>query len=358
MKFELIALVIGTFLGMTAGDPSYELSPYQESPGVYVEDQGHVTLSTIVWTVVVYVVMQMTTSETTDLERYVHYIDSTCSRLTVKNWTACSHFGNTITRRLQQIRNTQKLLSDVQKGEDSGRYRWGLLNFTGKISKTLFGTMDDNHAQCYHDQIDRFEQGCTTLTQLVKQQLIVVKTTLAAFSEMLTDVDYNEKKMREGLNQLQMYVTTFGSQIENATYLLSLKITIEDHIAKTIDASHTIQRALDILIDSIADTQKGILTPRVASPTLLLDALRNSSLSFPPDTTLPFPLGKDYIHALYHLCNVHVYIYKERLGYVISIPLVHKRTFSVLKMIPIPVHMNQNSFLYINVGESILYILY
>ena len=60
------------------------------------------------------------------------------------------------------------------------------------------------------------------------------------------------------------------------------------------------------------------------------------------------------MHALYQLCNVHVYIYRERLGYVISIPLVHKRTFNVLKMIPIPVPMNQNNFLYIYVGESIL----
>ena len=69
--------------------------------------------------------------------------------------------------------------------------------------------------------------------------------------------------MREWLNELQTYVTTFGSQIENATYLLSLKITIEDHIAKALDASHAIQRTLDVLVDSIADAQKGTLPPRV-----------------------------------------------------------------------------------------------
>jgi hypothetical protein len=79
--------------------------------------------------------------------------------------------------RLQQIRNTQRLLSDItQKGEDYGRYKRGLSNFVGKFSKALFGTMDDDDAQYYHDQIDRFEQGSTTLTQLVKQQLIVVNT--------------------------------------------------------------------------------------------------------------------------------------------------------------------------------------
>jgi hypothetical protein len=149
----------------------------------------------------------------------------------------------------------------VQKEEDSRRYKRGLFNFVGKIGKTLFGTMDDDDAQYYHDQTERFEQGSTTLTQLVKQQLIVVKSTLGVFNETLTDVEYNEKKMRDGLNQLQMYVMTFGSQTENAMYLLSLKITTEDHIAKALDASHAIQRALDILVDSNADAQKGTLPP-------------------------------------------------------------------------------------------------
>jgi hypothetical protein len=74
----------------------------------------------------------------------------------------------------------------------------------------------------------------------------------------------------------------------------------------------------------------------------------------PPDTTLPLLLGKDYIHAVHKLCDIHVYIYTERLGYVISVRFVHKRILSVLKMIPIPLHMNQNSFLYIAVGKSVL----
>ena len=108
MKSELVALVIWTFLKTTVGDPGYELSPYQESPGVYFEDLGHATFSTTMWTIIVYVTLKMT-SETTDLERYAHNIDGMCSRLTIRNWTACSHFGDTMDRRLQQIRKTQRL---------------------------------------------------------------------------------------------------------------------------------------------------------------------------------------------------------------------------------------------------------
>jgi hypothetical protein len=216
----------------------------------------------------------------------------------------------------------------------------------GKVSKALFGTMDDEDAQFYHDQIERFEQGTTTLTQLMKQQLMIVKSTLCTFNETLTDVEYNEIKMRKGLSQLQTYLETFGSQIENTTYLLSLKIAIESHIAKALDASHAVQRTLDMLVDYIAETQKGSLLPRVMSPALLLEMLRNSIPSFPVDTTLPFPLGKDYLHSIYQFCDVDVYTYSKRLGYVISVPLVQKRIFTLLRIIPIPVPVVQELFLY------------
>jgi len=118
--------------------------------------------------------------------------------------------------------------------------------------------------------------------------------------------------MREGLSQLQTYIATFGSQIENTTYLLSLKISIESHIAKVLDASHAVQRTLDILVDTIAEAQKGSLPPRVVSPALLMDTIRNSVPSFPTDTTLPFPLGKDYLFLMYQLSNVRVFAYRER----------------------------------------------
>jgi hypothetical protein len=55
MKSELIALVIWTFLKTTVGDLGYELTPYQEAPGVYFEDLGHTTSSTTAWTIIVYV---------------------------------------------------------------------------------------------------------------------------------------------------------------------------------------------------------------------------------------------------------------------------------------------------------------
>jgi len=158
--------------------------------------------------------------------------------------------------------------------------------------------------------------------------------------------------MREELSQSQTYIATFGSQIENTTYLLSLKI--ESHIAKALDASHAVQRTLDILLDNIGEAQKGSLPPRVMLPALLLETLRSNIPSFPTDTTLPFPLDKDYLHSMYQFSDVRVYTYRKRLGYMISVPLVHKRSFTMRRMIPIPVPVDQEHFLYIDMRDSVL----
>ena len=157
-------LVVWALLRAAQGGIGYEMNVYQESPGVYFEHLGHATLSNTAWTIILYVLLHTIDDETSNLEQYVQYIDKTCFRMTVRNWTACIHFGDIMAYKLRQIRKTRPLLSDIAQREDGNRrHTRGLFNFVGKISKALFGTMDDEDAQFYHDQIDRFEQRAATL---------------------------------------------------------------------------------------------------------------------------------------------------------------------------------------------------
>ena len=57
---------------------------------------------------------------------------------------------------------------------------------------------------------------------------------------------------------------------------------------------------------------------------------------------------------MYQVSDVRVYTYKERLGYVITVPLVHKKTFTVLRMNPIPVPVNREHLFYIDVRACVL----
>ena len=97
------------------------MNVYQESTGVYFEHLGHATISNTAWTLIVYVPIHTIHDETSNLEQYVQYIDQTCSRMTVRNWTACRHFGGIMAHKLRQIRNTRQLLSDTAQREDGNR---------------------------------------------------------------------------------------------------------------------------------------------------------------------------------------------------------------------------------------------
>jgi ethanolamine utilization protein EutP (predicted NTPase) len=122
-------LIVWAILRVVEGDTSYEMKVYQESPGVYFEHPGHATLSTTAWTIIVYVPMHTIDDVTSNLKQYVQYIDKTCSRMIIRNWTACSHFGDIMTHKFQQISYTRRLLSDiVQKEDENRRQKRGLFN--------------------------------------------------------------------------------------------------------------------------------------------------------------------------------------------------------------------------------------
>jgi hypothetical protein len=116
----------------------------------------------------------------------------------------------------------------------------------GKVSKVLFGTMDEDDAEYCNDQIELSERNSNSLTLLLKQQRTVVKSALGAVNETLSDMAYRENNVTGGLKQLLHYVDSEVSQYGNATNLLSMKITLENRIARVLDILSVLQRYFDI----------------------------------------------------------------------------------------------------------------
>jgi len=57
---------------------------------------------------------------------------------------------------------------------------------------------------------------------------------------------------------------------------------------------------------------------------------------------------------MYQLSDVRVYTYRQRLGYVIRVPMVHRKIFTVLRLIAITLLVSREQFLYIEVRDSVL----
>ncbi|XP_023723395.1 uncharacterized protein LOC111873154 [Cryptotermes secundus] len=190
------------------------------------------------------------------------------------------------------------------------------------------------------------------MTKLLKQQLVIVRSTLGIMNNTLKDMEYNQEKVKDGLVQIKKFLESVTADEHEKINTLAVKITVESHIARAREAIDTLQRYLDVLLESIMQARQGILSPQIVSPQLVMDSVIQSMSSFPKDTIPPFPFIKDSINLLYKVCDIHVYMNEGILGYVITLPLIGRGIFQVYKMIPVPIPLGNNKFAYIETGEA------
>jgi hypothetical protein len=241
-------------------------------------------------------------------------------------------------------------------GFKNGESRWrhGLLNFVGEISKVLFGTMDENDAEYYDEQIRHFERNSKDTTDLLKQQVYVIKSTLGALNITLADVTHNNKLVKQGLVDIQTYLDSLSSETTEKLTIFEAKFMIEKHITQVTNALTLLQRNVDLLLDSVLHAQVGRVQPQLVPPKLLLQSLRESQVSFPRDTILPFALSADSTSLVYKVCDVQVYIQSGKLSYVVSIPLIDKGQFKAYYLVPILIQVDKDKLVYIRTEKSIL----
>jgi hypothetical protein len=204
-----IAWALGLMWVMKSnGDLGYRVEQFEDSPGLYYVDKGTVNLYTTVWKTIVYVDLNAEDLEVNALGLYINHVDRLCNSIEVKNWTGCSQFREAITDRFRHLQTSEDLLREmVGKRNGDPRQKRGLMNVIGEISKVLFGTLDENDAEYYDEQIRRFEANSDDTTELLKQQVFVLKTTLGAFNETLRDVEYNDKLMLMGYRTFKITCT-------------------------------------------------------------------------------------------------------------------------------------------------------
>jgi hypothetical protein len=282
MGTGLLTLTLGLIWVMgTTGEWVYRVEKFEESPGLFYDDKGAVNLYTTLWKTIVYVDLKAEDLEVDELGSYINHVDRLCNSVEVKNWTGCSQFRESITDRFKHLRVSESLLKDTvgRRYEDS-RLRRGILNFVGEISKILFGTLDERDADYYDEQIRKFEENSDYITDILKQQVCVIKTTLGAFNDTLAVIENNDKLVRKGLSNIQTYLHTLSSETIHKLSIFKAKFMIEKHITQVNNALTILQRNIDVVLVSVLHAQSGSVQPQIVPPKLLLESLKVSQSFF------------------------------------------------------------------------------
>jgi len=250
---------------------------------------GIVNLYTTVWETIVYVDLNTEDLEVDALGLYINHVERLCSSIEVKNWTGCSQFREAVTDRFRHLRFSEDLLKEiVGQGQGDTKQKRGLINFIGEISTVLFGTLDEKDAEYYDEQIRKFEANSDNTTELLMQQVCVLKTTLGARKKTLRDVEHNDRLMREGVLDIQRYLDTLTLETSCKLSMFEAKFMIEKHITQVNNALTTLQRNMDLLLNSVLHAQTGGIQPQIVPPRLLLDSLQENEPFFPRDTSTLF----------------------------------------------------------------------
>jgi hypothetical protein len=139
------------------------------------------------------------------------------------------------------------------------RFKRGVFNFIGGISKIIFGTMDSEDASYYAEKISNLEREQTDFLKLSKEQITVVKSTLRSLNSTLLAVSENERILSKGLEEMAKHINEHDGEIKEKFTGASMLLTVNEQNMQLERALDECRREYSILIDAIMNSQKGIL---------------------------------------------------------------------------------------------------
>jgi hypothetical protein len=128
-----------------------------------------------------------------------------------------------------------------------------------------------------------------------------------------------------------------GGEIKNILTATSLLLTINEHTLQLQRAISESKREYIILIDTIMNSQKGILQPHIISPAQIVRKMKASQADIPSELSLPITLSATYQNLVLNITDFDVFLKDKFLVYVIHLPLTNHANYNIYHVLPLPI---------------------
>nr|XP_012150445.1 PREDICTED: uncharacterized protein LOC105663775 [Megachile rotundata] len=300
-------------------DNSYAVSHITDDAPIYLEHLSKIRMYHETWRIIAFIEISELDNKKEVLTSHVIRLKQLC----IRHNTVCraekiiTYLGVKINRIRKQQEQIDRLI-----GRANFRRKRGIFNPIGEVSKILFGTLSSADAEYYNTEIDKLHDDIGTIARLVKNQTHIMKTQILdnlenvrAFKSKLTAIDINNEKL---------YNVSARNKYEIELEELALELTniVNDY-----------SEDVNNLMNAIADSKHGIIHPQLLSPDVLFNALRKTNL---PEDTLPIPLEITSFTTLIDISEITMAYIKNRLVYILHIPLLETQMYNAYRVIPIP----------------------
>jgi len=119
--------------------------------------------------------------------------------------------------------------------------------------------MDSEDASYYAEKISRLEKEQVDFLRLSEEQITVVKSILRSLNSTVLAVLQNETILSKGLDEMAKHINEHDGEIKEMLTGISILLIVSEHNTQLERALDECRREYNILIDTIMNSQKGIL---------------------------------------------------------------------------------------------------
>lgn len=226
----------------------------------------------------------------------------------------------------------QRLLSTPQPitPESQGK-RATPLAFIGSLSKSLFGTLNEDDAKYYNDEIDKLYRDQRKLTRILSNQTHIVKSSFHDFERNFTSqINASKSKIRR-IEGILASIKREWNQVTEQFYFKDLRI-LANQIENTLVS---FLNTLEHIIDAIMFAKLGLIHPELLTPARLEHAIK-IFINQQKNYLFPIPLDEVHKGELEKISKISISWFNDKLILVIQIPLLEPTVYHLYHLHPYP----------------------
>lgn len=311
------------------------VSQITSSPGLYFDKLLDIKFTNNEWNVVAYIDISNIQPNLDKVEFLFQKLDVFCNSFTSsKIQSDCSNSLSALKN--QHFTNVNKFSSIsylLDNDSHHKRVKRGILDLGGSLLKTIFGTLDAEDGVKYSKAINNVQTDEKHLANLMKDNIHVIQSTISSFNNSMSKVDRNEKYLLENMQTIHKILDTVSNsndKLENKSQTNSLFNSLEAIIlALSFD--------IDDINNAILFAKLNVLHPTVLSPHQLYNELDKYRNKLPSHYDLPVSLTLQNIQEITDISKLVCYYHKNKIIFILKIPLVLPQTYNLYNIIPLPV---------------------
>lgn len=323
----------------------FNISEVKNNVGIYFESHGNLHFFNDYWNIV-------TTLNITEFSDEILYLKDNIRE--IESYVYDKTFNIELTQSI--VITLKTLLNEIEQHEfvlehiiERPREKRSPLDFVGHVAKFLFGTLDNEDAQFYTEQLSNLKETTINSANLISKQTTILKSSMEMLNHTVYITKENFEKISETFDSLR-------NTVSNITEYTSIQLRVTDSLNELITLAmlhaKKIEYQQDKLLNILLYAEQGKLHPYLISPKQLQQQISQISQVIPRNLFLTSRL-----HSFYQISNFNAILTKNNiLVFQIKVPLLKINNYKVYKLIPIPIKQIDNTFSIYDIHNELIII--